>query len=938
VAQSRNRSRMPRNLMVGFLVLLILYTLAGFLLLPWWLERAIPEQLDQRMGWQADITDISTNPYTLSIEARGLSAADSDGKPVVAFDRLLVDMNFFQLVRGIAGFELIRLDDPFIRLDLLENYAINFARDWQNANPSAALADEPAANEENTGLPRLYFGKVVLNGGELLFRDFTGNEMAEFRITPLDLTLSDLATWRREGQNSDYALNAALGSQTIEWQGNLSVSPLYSNGSLKLSSVGHEILAHFLGPYLPYDLRGGSVTLSSDYELQAEEVFYLTTSEGQLTLKDLAVALYQESEQVRLSNGTLSVDTIGFDLNAREIDVGQVAMENLDLAIARSESGQIDWLAPFASGDKEEKSQNGGAEPDSGQPFRWSVAGVNLSGGRVRWQDNQPEPAAEITLEQLSLTTGRISHELAEPVSYDIQGTLASGGQLSMTGQVTPSPFTLEAAISGSGVKLAAFEPYLREVANLAIADGVLRVDGNLDLDGQQEPLTGTFSGTAEVAGLGLRLPGRSDDMVSWQTLRLAPIEYNVYPARLEIGTVTLTRPMVNIVRNNQGVHNLQQIIKSSGSSGQGEAASAQQQDGNSEPEFIFRIDQLILEQGELAYTDRTLEPAFTTSIDKLKGRVTGLSNISPQEGKVSIRGRVGGVGELDFEGTIGTLGTKDVSNLQLMMQNLSLPELSPYFARYLGYRVDSGKLNLDMDYEISGTRIDASNEVLMDQLELGASVASEQAVDAPVKLGLALLRNRNGVIEVNLPVSGDLSNPDFNIGQVVMRAFVNLLAKAAVSPFSMLGSIAELAGFSGEELGKVKFVPGSLRLAEGEAEKLAALADALLERPDLLLNIRGSVAPQADGLALLRDELTAGGELSEEAWQKAREAYLAGERSLAPEALSNLASSRGVALRNILQQTHGVPADQLFLLDPARNADVGSEGNVIVAFNLDVR
>jgi len=395
---------------------------------------------------------------------------------------------------------------------------------------------------------------------------------------------------------------------------------------------------------------------------------------------------------------------------------------------------------------------------------------------------------------------------------------------------------------------------------------------------------------------------------------------------------------MVNIVRNDQGVHNLQQIVRSSGSDGQGEAASEQQQDGNAEPEFIFRIDQLILEQGELAYTDRTLEPAFTTSVDKLNGSVTGLSNISPQEGKASIRGRVGGVGELDFEGTIGTLGTKDVSDLQLIMQNLSLPELSPYFARYLGYRVDSGKLNLDMDYEISGTRIDASNEVLMDQLELGAAVASEQAVDAPVKLGLALLRNRNGVIEVNLPVSGDLSNPDFSIGQVVMRAFVNLLAKAAVSPFSMLGSIAELAGFSGEELGKVKFVPGSLRLAEGEAEKLAALADALLERPDLLLNIRGSVAPQADGLALLRDELTAGGELSEEAWQQAREAYLAGERSLAPEALSNLASSRGVALRNILQETHGVPADQLFLLDPARNADVGSEGNVIVAFNLNVR
>lgn len=204
---------------------------------------------------------------------------------------------------------------------------------------------------------------------------------------------------------------------------------------------------------------------------------------------------------------------------------------------------------------------------------------------------------------------------------------------------------------------------------------------------------------------------------------------------------------------------------------------------------------------------------------------------------------------DLDFEGTIGTLGTEDVSDLQLMMQDVSLPALSPYFGRYLGYGVDSGKLNLNLDYEIAGSRIDATNMVVMDRLELGSAIASDQAVNAPVKLGLALLRDSKGVIEVDLPISGDLSDPDFRVGQVVMRAFVNLLAKAAASPFSMLGSIAELAGLSGEELGKVSFIPGSIQLAEGEAEKLAALADALLERPDLLLNIRATLSPRQTDL-----------------------------------------------------------------------------------------
>jgi hypothetical protein len=930
---------MPRNLLIGFLVLFILYALAGFLLLPWWLERLVPEQLDQRIGWQAEITDIRTNPFTLRVEALGLSAKDPQGEQVVAFDRLMLDMNFFQLVRGIAGFEAIQLDEPYVRVDLLEDYSVNFARDWQVANPGPAEpAPEASQSDDAAAPPRLYFGKIELNGGEMLFRDFTQADMAEFRITPMDLTLSDLATWRREGQDSDYSLLAALGSQTIEWQGDLSVAPFYSNGTLKVSSVGYETLAHFLAPFFPYDLRGGSVTLSSDYEIQAGDGFFLETTNGQLQLENLAVALDEQSEQARLTNAELSVDAVGFDLNGREIRIGQVSLDKLDVAVARSANGEIDWLAPLATNNGE--TEGGGEASTGGQPFRWSVAGVALSGGRILWQDSQPATATEIAVEQLSASIGPLSHQLEEPVSYEITGSLASGGQLSLNGQLTPAPFTLEAAISGNGIALAAFEPYVQEGANLAITSGTLGVDGNLDLDGQQEPLTGTFSGTAEVAGLDLKLPDSSGSLVSWQTLRLAPIEYNVYPARLEIGTVTLAQPVINVVRNTDNIHNVERIAKAPAAGGQPEATADAQQGEGSEPGFIFRIGQLMLENGELAYTDRTLEPTFTTSFDELNGSVTGLSNISPQQGKVSIRGRVGGVADLDFEGTIGTLGTEDVSDLKLNMQELSLPALSPYFGRYLGYGVDSGKLNLNLDYEIAGSRIDASNLVVMDRLELGSAIASDQAVNAPVKLGLALLRDSKGVIEVDLPISGDLSDPDFSVGKVVMRAFVNLLAKAAASPFSMLGSIAELAGLSGEELGKVSFIPGSIQLAEGEAEKLAALADAMLERPDLLLNIRGNVQPQADGLALLREDLTAGGQrdVSEEEWQAAREAYLAGERSLAPEALSNLASSRGVTLRNVLQQTHGVPADQLFLLDPARNADVGSEGNVIVAFNLDVR
>ncbi|WP_227515413.1 DUF748 domain-containing protein [Marinobacter salinus] len=673
-------------------------------------------------------------------------------------------------------------------------------------------------------------------------------------------------------------------------------------------------------------------------------MFYLTTRNGTLSLDDLAVAIDEQSEEPRLTSSNIAVDQMGFDLNAMQISVGQVSLENLDAALARDESGIIDWLAPLGATDgdsqapvTEAASETAGAS----QPVRWSVEGISVSNSRVHWQDRQPDTAVDLTLEQLSLSSGRMSDRLEEPVTYQAKATLASGGRLSLSGQVTPQPFTLEAAISGSDVALAAFEPYMQEGANLAVGGGRLTVDGNLDLDGQQTPLTGTFSGTAEVTGFSLRLPGRDDQMVSWTSLRLAPIEYNVNPARLEIGTVTLSQPVINVVRDSDNIHNLQRVARTGQPSGTGTTSAAPSDNsGDGEADFIFRIGQLMLEDGSVAYTDRTLNPAVTTSFDALTGSVTGLSNIPPQQGKVSISGRVGQVATVDFQGTIGTLGTEDVSDLKLTMNDLSLPVLSPYFGRYVGYGVDSGKLNLKLDYKIAGTRIDASNLVVMDRLELGQPIASEEAVNAPVKLGLALLRDRDGMIEVDLPISGDLSDPDFSIGKVVMRAFVNLLAKAAASPFSMLGSIAELAGLSGDELGKVSFQPGSIALAEGEPAKLAALADALLERPNLLLNIRGGIAPEADGLALLRDELTSGGAktLSDEAWAAAREDYLAGERDLAPEALNNLASARGMAIRKVLQDTHEVPANQLFLSDPSRSADVNESGEVTVRLTLDVR
>ena len=939
--------RWPRYLLVGMALLVLLYTLAGFLLLPWWLERNLPEQLDSTLGWQADIADIRFNPYTLALEADDFQATDRNDESVAGFEYLRVNVSFFQLLSGVIGFQEIILNRPEVRLDLLEDYSVNIARDFQAANPPGDEPETPEA-QESSGPLKLYFQQLAINGGELRFRDFTQGEMAEFRLQPLDVTLNDLATWPRDdnGGTSRYSLSAAANDQVIEWQGDLSVAPLYSRGSVRLSDIRHDTLAHFLKPYLPWQLRDGLVTLASDYRLSAGDGLELTTSDGRVTVRDLAMALDAQAQEPALSATELDIQGVDFDLNRREASVGMVTLNQLAVAAARNQEGVIDWQASLPGTDTAAESAEPSDGPDqqssAGPPFRWSVQGIQLTDSRIDWQDAVPTTPARLQLTDLDVSVSGLSHRLEEPVSYQLSTVLASGGQLSANGQFTPMPFTFESALSGSAIALAVAEPYVQDAANLSLRDGRLAFDGNLDLDAQTNPMTGTFSGTAEVSELDVRLPEQGEPLVAWRNLRLRPVEYNVHPARLEIGTVAVSEPVANIVRGADGLHNVQRVVRGGepAESGDAEPPPEPAQAGDSErPALIFRIGELQVESGSVSYADRTLEPAFSTSFDALNGSVSGISNVPPQEGRVNLRGRLAGVAPVDFTGTLGALGSEDTSELRLSMDNLSLPVLSPYFGRYLGYAVDSGKLQLDLDYAITGSRLKASNKVILDQMQLGRSVASDQAVNAPVKLGLALLTDRQGVVEVDLPIEGDMASPEFSVGQVVMRAFVNLLAKAAASPFTMLGSIADLAGFSSEELGQVAFEPGGTGLAGNEAEKLAALANALKDRPELLLEIRGAVAPEADGLALLKEQMAASGEeTTGEAWEQARQAYLDGERSLPSEALGQLANQRALEVRRILEQTHEVPTSQLFLLDASRDGELTGAGDIIVPFTLDVR
>ncbi|WP_148861118.1 DUF748 domain-containing protein [Marinobacter fonticola] len=1013
MADSKTRKPVYKMVTFWLALLLALYALAGFLFLPWWLERQVPEQLQSQMGWQGSVSDIDVNPFFMTLDVEQLEAKDSEGNPVVTLQALHADLAFWRLFTGTVALEIIHLQNPFVRVDLLEGYGINLARDWaQHHSKDAEEADEAEANESEEGdPPRLYFAEIRIDQGHIQLRDFTKENTQTFDIEPLSLALNDLATVSDDGSPSDYTLSAAIGDQQIEWQGNLGIMPFHSNGRIELSDIGYSTIWHFAAPYAPYVVTNGNVSLSTDYAMSSDGKFALITRNGQIRIQDFSARLADQDEPYATLT-TAAANDISFDLNELSLDIGSVDLDTLNADISRSEQGVINVAKPFAgdSAESEEskegkegkESQAAGAQgqqsSDSDGAFRWHIGSVRLGNSQVNWHDDAPATPANLTVTGLAVEMGPLSQAMDEPIPYKLSFNTGDDGTASARGQITVAPFTLESVLSVKSIALPPFQPYLQEHANIGLASGQLNIEGNLDLDTQDPTLTGTFSGNGEVADMKLTQKGQSDELLSWSSLVLNPIELNLDPGRLEVGTITINDPDGRVIRREDGSTNLSNLMVASGeqgtspnedrsSGGNSEQSGSEGNDaenGNEEqkPGFVFRANTIQIKQGQLDFADRSVEPAFNLSMRELEGTVGSLSNVSPQQGNVRLNGQIGDQGNVQISGSIGTLGKEDTTKLKLELDNLAMAELSPYVGRYLGYAVDNGKLGLDLDYTITGTQLDAANHIVMDQFTLGQPVESEQAVDVPIKLGLTLLRNSNGIIDINLPVSGNLGDPKFRFSQVVMGAFVNLLAKAATSPFTMLGSIADMAGFSGEELGKVGFVPGEATLAEGEEKKLELLADALADRQQLRLNVRGAVAPDLDGLALKSQKMntsldlttdtpraerirtlenhlasTQGNEalnalkqansqttearLNNAQWLEALTRELTKDVEIPPEELDRLAKQRGSLLFQRLSEDYDIANEQLFQQAPSQEADTKLSAEtiqVIVPFSMGSR
>ena len=461
-------------------------------------------------------------------------------------------------------------------------------------------------------------------------------------------------------------------------------------------------------------------------------------------------------------------------------------------------------------------------------------------------------PAIKYNLQDIHVALKNISNDGKTPIDFDAGLKVAQGGNATFSGQMGQTGEHVDAKIKITGFSLKPLQPAVAKFTTLALKSGNISATANLKYQAVESGPQVRASGSIRVDRFRLNEAATNERVLQWRTLSASGLKFGLSPDRLIIKRVRLLKPEAKIMVYKDGSFNLAKAIKTPDTSGSGKPSStppsAPPGKGKKQPVFPVNIGSVRMEKGVVDFSDLSLVFPFATRIADFKGSVVDISSKPKSRSTVKFDGRVDKYGLATVDGSLSPFAPKDFTDLRVAFQNVEMQSFSPYSATFAGRKIASGVLNLNLGYKIQDSQLLGDNGVVLERFTLGERVDAPDAVSLPLDLAIALLSDANGVIDLAVPVRGNLDDPEFSYGHVIWKAFFNLITKIVTSPFRALGG---LFGGGEEQVDAIGFNPGSDHLLPPEQQKLKQVVQALEKRPQLRLVVLGRFDPKIDGKAL---------------------------------------------------------------------------------------
>ncbi|WP_236208933.1 DUF748 domain-containing protein [Pseudomonas tohonis] len=840
----------------ALLIVIALYSLLGFLIIPGIALRVVNQQLAQYAKVPARLERIQLNPFSLELTLWGLHIGEA-GKEQIGFQRLHANLQLDSLWTGALHLADVELEKSTTEVLFAKDGTLNLTQLFQ-IPPSEPKAEEPASDP----FP-LRIDSVRLVEGGLHFQDLRPSDAIEFVYDSLNLELKNLSTLRDDNTDMLLVATGPYGGR-IDWQGSLSLVPFASKGELKVTDGNMKAFWPYVRDAVPLALEKGTISLATQYHLSLAQGTELKLEQTAIKVAPFAITAPDGRPLVNLES--LEVSESSLDLAKQQVVVGKIRSQNLETWAAREADGQLDWQKLFAGDTKApaKDTEPGPAAVDAkavepapdaqpaqakqeapGKPWQVLLRDTQLRGYKVHLADRVPKKAVQIDLGPLNLDLKDFDSLGESPFQLAIDTGLGKQGKLKAEGQVQLKPTTANLKVETRDIDLRVAQAYMEPFVRLELRSGML--DSNLDvaLTGT-EPLALTVSGRALVNQLHTLDTLKERDFVKWQQLLVEGLAYR-HGESLSIDKVGINQPYARFIINEDLTTNASDLVIKQ------PAAPNAKPEPASKP-LDIHVGAVSISNGSANFADFSLTPNFATAIQQLNGEIGTLDTRTRTPATVDIKGKVDRYAPVTIKGSLTPFDPLESLDIATSFKRVELTTLTPYSGKFAGYRIRKGRLNLDLHYQIEKGQLKAQNRLVLEQLQLGEQVDSPDAVDLPIKLAVALLKDTEGKIDIELPVAGNLKDPQFSVAPIVWQTLRNLVLRAAQAPFKFVAGL--VSGGGDQDLSNVPFAAGSSELSTEAQGTLDTLAAALKERPALRLEVEGMSAKSSDGPLLAAQRL----------------------------------------------------------------------------------
>ena len=551
-----------------------------------------------------------------------------------------------------------------------------------------------------------------------------------------------------------------------------------------------------------------------------------------------------------------TVKGLRIDLHGHRIEIDEAVSRGVRARMVRNKAGQVEWLSmPLLKTARKVKE-----ELSDERPWNAVVGRLVVTDAAVRVEDLSTSPVAVQTIEGLELTAEKISTDPNSKGTLALKTTVNGKGALKVDGSIQLSPVAAALQVETTAIPLLPLQPYFTDFVNIQLNRGIVSNKGEVRLQLDKGALAGGYKGSLTVGDLLAVDKANSADFLKWRSLHFGGIDVALQPMKVDIAEVALTDFYTRLILSQEGRLNLMDIMRRpdaaappamAGKPGERPAEKPMEKvvdkAGGAQPAAAppipLRVAKVTLQGGTVNFSDFFIKPNYTVSLGKVAGRITGLSSAADSMADLELRGSYANSAPVQVVAKLNPLAAESYLDLKADVSGVDLVPFSPYSGKYAGYNIEKGKLSLNVAYKLENRKLSAENKLFIDQLTFGEKVESPDATSLPVNLAISLLKNNRGEIDINLPISGSLDDPEFSVGGLIVKVIVNLFVKAVTSPFALLGSMFG----GGEELSSVEFVAGYASLDAAAIKRLESLAKALAERESLKLEITGRADPELD-------------------------------------------------------------------------------------------